>query len=171
MLSLPFAKNTSPLSEHSLSVHVQHAGYQAHGIPSIQWYTDCILPPSSSLIVSSSFLLPLIFIPLSSSFLFFYSPLSFSTISLFCLRSLTLSSSSSTPPGIIYQHKCWLSSCWCYRVGGFFVCFFITLTRGTDTIDSPTGPRRSYVAFERIGKQMDFRGSILAAARSLNSNS
>lgn len=75
------------------------------------------------------------------------------------------------PPGIIYQHKCWLSSCWCYRVGGFFVCFFITLTRGTDTIDSPTGPRRSYVAFERIGKQMDFRGSILAAARSLNSNS
>lgn len=40
----------------------------------------------------------------------------------------------------------------------FFFFFFLTLTRQTDTIDRPTGQRRSFIATKRISKQMDFRG-------------
>lgn len=117
--------------------------------------SDCIL-----LVLTSSYLHPFIIIfliLLQPPFIFHHLPL---------LSPLSHPLLLLHPPGIIYQHKCWLSSCWCYCV-----FFFITLTRGTDTIDSPTGPGRSYMAFERIGKQMDFRGSILAAAHSLNNNS
>lgn len=120
--------------------------------------------PPSSLYLSSSWILSLIGILLSLAPVNTPHPALpclFPTISFFYLISVILSYFYFSTQRVIHQYKCFLSSCWNYRV-----FFFNTLTRGRDTINSPTAPCRSFIATKRRNKQMDFRGWLSAAGSS-----